>query len=171
VSNKMYDYCEEGCGFVSLWLGNFKNENQLDDYLDTVYQDFDNETDSEFQQRLNKLFLPENANRPCEQSFKELFDEFYNQFEYDFGITHDEDFRERSYLDTSSSSISVLIGEHSYAETFIHYFVDLFKESLDKKYNTVILIYDCHYDGYVKQIHHDQFDVEFFGSVPFEKGE
>ena len=33
------------------------------------------------------------------------------------GISHDEDFRERSYLNPASSSISVLIGKHSYSET------------------------------------------------------
>ena len=86
---------DEQNGYVSIWAGNFTSEEQLHTYLATVYQGED-ETDEAFSQKLES-FLPENQHRTCEEEFKALYDEFYNQFEYDFGLTFDEDFVKRYF--------------------------------------------------------------------------
>lgn len=91
---------DEQNGYVSIWAGNFTSEEQLHTYLATVYQGED-ETDEAFSQKLAKLFLPENQHRTCEGEFKALYDEFYNQFEYDFGLTFDEDFCEALFYEAN----------------------------------------------------------------------
>ena len=159
----------ENCGFVSLWLGNFESEAQLDDYLNTVYWDFDNETEMEFQKKLSMLLQPENAKRPIENAFKKVYDESYNQFEYDFAMFFDEDFMERVFFDKASNSTSALIGKHSWYQTYKHEFIALLGETLTKAYNAVVLIYDYRYNNSVKHIRHERFEIEFMGAVPFEK--
>lgn len=47
---------------------------------------------AEFEERLHKLFRPENGERPEEATLRRAFRTQYNAFEYDFGLLFDEDF-------------------------------------------------------------------------------
>lgn len=114
----IYDYFKENNGYVSLWLGNFPNQEQLNCYLQTVY--WEDESEAEFQQKLDRLFLQENRNRPEESELRELFDECYNHFKYDFGLSFDSDFSEVSHSAQASCSSMELLREHSYFDSFRH---------------------------------------------------
>ena len=71
--------------YAALWVGSFASNDQLYEYLDTHYDD-----EPGFRQGLKKLFVPQNARRPFEGDLRTFFQDFYNQFEYDFGVSFDE---------------------------------------------------------------------------------
>ncbi|MGG2074030.1 immunity 22 family protein [Lysinibacillus irui] len=155
----------ENEGYVSIWAGNFTNEEQLATYLNTVYQG-EEETDEAFSQKLKQLFLAKNEHRPCEEAFKALYDEFYNQFEYDFGLTFDEDFCETLFDEVSSNQLGQLIrDEFSYAQQFKHQLIEKIRKELPKAYNTVVLLYDVKYEGQIQHMHHEVFHLDFIGSI------
>lgn len=156
-------------GYVSIWAGNFTNEEQLANYLDTVYQG-EEETDEAFSQKLKQLFLVENEHRPCEEAFKALYDEFYNQFEYDFGLIFDEDFCEALFDEVSSNQLEKLIrDDFSYAQQFKHQLIEKIGDELPKAYNTMILLYDVKYGGLIQHIHHKTFHLDFIGSIKMQE--
>lgn len=159
----------ENDGYVSIWAGNFTNEEQLANYLDTVYQG-EEETDEAFSQKLKQLFLVENKHRPCEEAFKALYDEFYNQFEYDFGLIFDEDFCEALFDEVSSNQLEQLIrDDFSYAQQFKHQLIEKIGDELPKAYNTMILLYDVKYGGLIQHIHHKAFHLDFIGSIKMQE--
>ena len=162
----IHDYCKEKCGMVSLWFGNFQSQSQLDGYLSTVYQQ-DDEEDALFQEKLNALFILENKNRPCENELRSFYDEFYNQFEYDFGMTFNCDFLEAVFFQNPMDDISAMLKGASYCDTFTDSYSRLLCEKLKKQYNALILIYDCHYIGSTTCATHQGYEIEFMGSVPF----
>lgn len=161
----IFNYYEENSGYVSIWAGRLKNKEQLNNYLATVYQRED-EADEEFSKKLEQLFLPENQNRACEVELKELYDEFYNQFEYDFGFTFDEDFREALYYESFSTKLDQLLhDDFSYSEQFKGEFISKVGNELSKPYNTIILLYDVNYDGQISTVTHDTIHIDFLGTI------
>lgn len=165
MNMNLYDQFKENNGYISLWLGNFKSEKQLDDYLSTVYWIYENQTESDFTRELESIFLPENKNREEEIELKKCFDESYNQFKYDFAIFFDEDFSERSFSKESTNRLSLLLKGHSYLMSF----EDAFQSETEKIYNAVFLIYDCEYTGGVNQAIGKDFELDFIGAVKYDK--
>ncbi|MGE7944072.1 immunity 22 family protein [Lysinibacillus xylanilyticus] len=164
----IYDYSEENSEYVLIWVGHFKNDEQLNHYLAMVYQRED-ETDEEFSQKLEQLFLPENQHRACEVEFKELYDEFYNQFEYDFGLTFDEDFCEAVCYESSSINLHQLINDDfSYSEQFKERFISMVGNELSTAYNTIILLYGVDYDGQISTVNHGTCQIDFIGKIDFD---
>lgn len=107
----IYDYAEKE-GYVSLWIGKCKDYSMIDEYLSTIYfdEDFDGDVEKAEQKEIwKKRFLPANRHRACEEEIKESFNyEFFNQFEYDFGLTFDEDFREARVLTCDTRDLAKL---------------------------------------------------------------
>ncbi len=165
----IYDYYQENSGYVSIWLGNFNDNEQLNDYLDTVYQD-EHESDKDFAKKLAQLFVVGNQKRPYEREFRELYDEFYNQFAYDFGLTFEEDFREAVCYAIASNKLNQLIhDDFAFAEQFKKPMISKVGNDLPIAYNTIILLYDVNYDGHISTIHHGTFSLEFLGSIQLEE--
>ncbi|WP_369355838.1 immunity 22 family protein [Lysinibacillus capsici] len=160
---------DEQNGYVSIWVGNFTSEEQLHTYLPTVYQGED-ETDEAFSQKLAKLFLPENQHRTCEEEFKALYDEFYNQFEYDFGLTFDEDFCEALFYEAASNQLKQLLcDEFSYSQQFKHQVLAKMGNELQKAYNAIILLYDMKYEGHIQSVSHEAFHIDFVCSIKLQE--
>lgn len=107
----IYDY-EDREGYVSLWVGNCSDYQIADEYLSTTYLDenFDGDMEKAKQNEIwNKLFPLENRSRACEEELKDHFHyESFNQFEYDFGMTFDEDFREANVLEYCTRDLKKL---------------------------------------------------------------
>lgn len=145
----IYDYSEKE-GYVSLWIGKCKNYNMVDEYLSTVYFDDDFNGDMERAEQSDiwkNLFIPANRHRDCENERKELFNyEFFNQFEYDFGLSFDEDFREACVLDYDTKDFEKLFDGFSDCESF----QDKVKGLVSCRFsecNTAVALYNFKYDG------------------------
>ncbi|MFJ7369472.1 immunity 22 family protein [Lysinibacillus sp. NPDC098008] len=152
-------------GYVSIWAGKVHSEVQLYTYLTTVYQGRE-ETDQAFAEKLGQLFLPEHQCRAYESDLKALFDDYYHQFTYDFGIVFDEDFCEALYYKAPSNELSQLIHpDFSYVEHFTANFIAKMGNKLPESYNAVIILYDCHYDGHIASVRHEAYQIDFLGAV------
>ncbi|MFE3574445.1 immunity 22 family protein [Lysinibacillus sp. NPDC059133] len=164
----IFDYYQENSGYVSIWAGHFENNDQLDSYLSTVYQRED-ETDEEFSKELERLFLSQNQNRACEVELKELYDEFYNQFEYDFGFTFDEDFCEAVFYELTFTKLDQLLqNDFSYSEQFKGRFISKVGNDLSQPYNAIILLFGVNYDGQNLTVNHDTYHIDFLGTIYFD---
>ena len=152
-------FCEKE-DYVSLWLGNFDSSETLDEYLDTKYSD-----EKGFAKHLKDLFVPENANRPFEEDLKGFFDEFYNVFEYDFGLVSDDDFVEAEVFPQASDRVGTLLLPFSFSDQLIPLFEEKLGLTVDKPYNTVILLFNLAYQGQVKEAARKGLEVKFMGNV------
>ncbi|MEG2039209.1 MAG: immunity 22 family protein [Oscillospiraceae bacterium] len=152
-------FCErEDC--VALWLGNFESADALDEYIDTKYQD-----EKGFAKHLKDLFKPENENRPFENDLKQFFSDFYNVFEYDFGLVSDDDFIEAEVFPQATDKFGVLLSPFSFSEQTIPLFEEQFGLTADKPYNTVIMLFNLEYHGQVTAVDHGNLQVKFIGNA------
>ena len=106
----------------------------IDEYLSTIYfdEDFDGDVEKAEQKEIWKeRFLPANRHRDCEAEIKESFNyEFFNQFEYDFGLTFDEDFREAHVLACETRNLEQLFDGFSYCDSFLEQIKNLQAEDI-----------------------------------------
>jgi hypothetical protein len=93
-----------------------------------------------------------------------------SKFEKDFNIQcFDEDLREINYLEQCSASFSIILSQHSYSQSIISNYIDKFGDELDKKYNSIILLYDFDYMGSVKEASHEGLVIKFIGTVEYNR--
>ena len=106
-------------GTMAVWLGTFADPEEFYRYVQTCYCTLD-ETEldpeyifspAEFEERLHKLFRPENGERPEEATLRRAFRTQYNAFEYDFGLLFDEDFAVCDYCMEPTEDLSLLLEE------------------------------------------------------------
>jgi len=160
----IYDY-QEKKGYVSLWIGKCKNYNIVDDYLSTIYLD---ENDSDI---WKDLYIPANKNRDCEEELKEYFNyEYFNQFEYDFGLSFDEDFREAEVLDYDTKNIRELFDGFSYYDLFRDKLIEV-NDKYYLEFNTAIALYDFKYEGNIVEAEHENIHLYFLGYFEYSSGE
>ena len=161
----IYDY-KDNEGYVSIWIGECTDYETLGNYLSTIYIEDDCEME-----KLNRIFLSGNENRPCERELREKFDEQYNQFEYDFGLSFDEDFREAVVLAEACQSIEELLSGFSAYDTFLdavkYCMIDSFPNPLNQSYNAAVALYNFKYDGNVRKVVYEGLSLTFVGSFRF----
>ncbi|MGA8942187.1 MAG: immunity 22 family protein [Thermoactinomyces sp.] len=88
-----------------------------------------------------------------------------SQFEEDFGIDYyDDDFREIEFYSESSDDLRILLEGFSYDEKIVSEFIDICGDRLDRKVNSVILLYDFQYIGNIDRA--SQF--QFLGTVQYK---
>ena len=93
-----------------------------------------------------------------------------SKFEKDFNIQcFDEDLREINYLEQCSTSFGLILSQHSYSESIISNYINKFGDELDKKYNSIILLYDFDYMGSVKEASHEGLVIKFIGTVEYNR--
>lgn len=166
----IYDY-EDQEGYVSLWIGQCSNYQVIDEYLSTVYLEgsFDGDIEKAEQNEFwKKRFLPENRSRACEEELKDHFHyETFNQFEYDFGLTFDEDFREANVLDSCTGDLEKLFGDFSESSSFL----DAAKAIVPRlpECNTAVALYDFKYEGGIAKASHENITLFFAGYFPYDK--
>ena len=168
----IYDY-EEKEGYVSLWIGNCKDYSVLDDYLSTVYLDdeYEGEEPSEEWKSVEGtcIFFPENQDRSCEEELRKSFNyEFYNLFEYDFGLTFDEDFRDAAVRDKETNDLEELFSGFSFYDTFIDEAKTLMNDKIPKC-NAALALYDFKYEGGISKMERENVSLYFLGYVRFSK--
>lgn len=163
--------CERVAGFMSVWFGNFTNEDAYWHYLEDIfcvdnpeqYNPQYNMLEADFEQALAELFKPENAGRPFEDKLREMFDVCFNRFEYDFGVTFDQDFQVGGFCGEPTTDLGVLLGEwQDLAEPFTALLVD---GALPKPCNCFFAIPGCRYNGYVPSAKSADYALDFAGVV------
>lgn len=166
----IYDY-EEKEGWVSLWAGKCSAYSVIDEYLSTTYfdEDFDGDIEKAEQSDVWKnLFIPANRDRACEKELKESFNyEFFNQFEYDFGLSFDEDFREARVLDCDTKDLEQLFDGFSCCDSFMDKIKELGSSHLPEC-NTAVVLYDFKYEGGISEVKHDNICLYFLGYFKYD---
>ncbi len=161
----IYDY-EDKAGYVSLWTGKCKDYDVVDEYLTTSY--FDSDMESTQQEIWKKLFLPSNISRPYKEELKESFSYgTFNQFEYDFGLSFDEDFREANVLNCDTKNFGELFDGFSDCNSFLEQVKALDSHQIFSC-NTAVVLYDFQYTGDIKEVHHEKIDLYFLGYFKYE---
>lgn len=122
---------------VSIWLGTFETENALLEYTEESYTE-----DGEW--------IPSTF---CEEFFSG---------EEPFEI----DFFERYSVGDASADIRVLLEGCSYDASVILSLISVVGETLNKEYNSVVLIYDFAVDNAFNQI---KGQVDYIATVPYQK--
>ncbi len=119
---------------VSLWLGNFSSEDDLEEYMDVKYT---KDGDS----------VP-------------------SQFEKDFKLGYyDRDLIEKDWIEVAENNIHDLLIDFSYDNQLIPQF-----KVIQKKYNTIILIYNYDYKqekSFLNTTVKDAYEVDFTGVAKY----
>lgn len=127
-------------GYVSLWIGNSKSDEELLEYVELIYTD-----DGYY---LQSQFL---------QDFNIDIDDF------------DEDCIERVCLEKDVNSIIELISGCSYEDIVIPKYEKMVDELSLVKFNAGILLYNFQYDGNVGSVNNKDYEFKFIGSVEYVK--
>lgn len=166
----IYDYDEKE-GHVSLWIGKCPNYSVVDEYLSTVYleEDFDGDIEKAEQSEVWKsIFIPANKSRACEEELKNYFNyEYYNQFEYDFGLTFDEDFREACVRENHTKDYGELFDGFSYCDSFLDEVRALSNLQLPEC-NTAVALYNFKYEGEMLEVEHPDISLYFLGYFKYD---
>ncbi|MDE5892534.1 MAG: immunity 22 family protein [Acetatifactor sp.] len=166
----IYDYHDQE-GYVSIWIGNCKDNDVLREYMSTVYLDDDEDFDDGLHppKRLEKIFLPANKDRACEEELREDFNnELYNQFEYDFGLTFDEDFMEADVYDSAPGSIEELLTGFSFCTSFMEGAKKLENVHLPEC-NAALVLYNFKYTGGIPEAEHEGVHLYFLGYAEYDE--
>lgn len=105
---------------VSIWIGNFKNLTELENYIDLTYDD-----EGEI-----------------------VVSDFFNDFKIDINDI-DEDLIEKAVLPNETNDISIILCTASYEEQLLCELNALESLTINKG-NAVVLLYNYAYDGSVK---------------------
>ncbi|SHJ56724.1 Immunity protein 22 [Clostridium amylolyticum] len=127
-------------GYVSLWIGNIKTDDELLEYVELVYTDAGDWLPSQFL-----------------KDFNIDIDDF------------DDDCIERVCLEQNVTSITELISGCSYEDIVIPRYEKITDGVSIVKCNSGILLYNFQYDGNVKSINNKDYEFKFISSVEYGK--
>lgn len=124
-------------GMASLWLGTTKSFHHLQEYVDTEYTEDGDSIDSKF------------------------------GVNFGFGY-YDEDQIEIMFYEEPKIHIEEILQDFSYSEIIIPKYKELMKiENLEYGNNSVILLYDFHYDAEKVKDKYEGLEFIFIGAVPY----
>ena len=126
-------------GYVSLWIGNFKSDEELLKYVELIYTEDGDCLPSQFLQD-------------------------FNIYMEDF----DEDFIESICLEKEVISIVDLISGCSYEDVIIPKYENLVNMKSSDNINAGILLYNFQYDESVKLVNNDDYKFKFVGTVEYK---
>lgn len=92
-----------------------------------------------------------------------MFEEAFNRFEYDFGVTFDEDFQVCGSSEEPTDGLEVLFKDWEELIEPVKKFLG--KDKFDKKYNCFFGIPSCKYSGIIPKISNEWGEIEFLGNV------
>lgn len=167
--------CERKAGNLSIWFGCFPCREDFYRYIRTIYcADFEEyeEDDFEpicylerqkFEDALEMVFRPEYESRPEEAYYHKVFDWHFNRFQYDFGVTFDEDFCIVGSCEYPTCDVSEILDEW---QSELKLVKKLFPEGKSETpYNCFIAIPSFRYLGAVKRIELEDGVVEYIGCI------
>lgn len=124
---------------MSLWLGNFKSKEMLKKYVEPQFDEQGERTPSQFMR----------------------------DFQIDF-VDYNEDLLEITFIDSSTTSVQLLLDGASYYEKVISQFIGYYGEHMLESYNTVIRVYDFEYSE-ANAV--ENRNIVFAGAVVYEEWE
>lgn len=92
-----------------------------------------------------------------------MFEEYFNRFEYDFGVTFDEDFQVSGNSDEPTDKLEILFKDWKELVEPMKKFLG--KDKFDKKYNCFFAIPSCKYSRVIKKVSTEWGELEFLGNV------
>lgn len=125
-------------GYVSLWIGSAKSDDELWEYAQLTY----------------------NEDGDC------LPSQFLKDFDIDMD-DFDEDFMEQIYADLEIYSLREFLADCSYDDVVIPEFEKLTEGMELGKFHAGIMLYNFQYDGRVKEIEHENCKLRYVGSVEY----
>nr|WP_300838840.1 immunity 22 family protein [uncultured Acetatifactor sp.] len=93
--------------------------------------------------------------------------ECFNQFEYDFGMSFDEDFREAAVLADCTEDLEELLSGFSYFETFSEEIIKVTKNRMPKC-NAAVVLYNFKYCGETVAAEHEDVSLQFVGYAKYK---
>lgn len=126
-------------GVVSLWLGNIRTNEFLNDYVEIKYTE-----DGEWEPS-----------------------EFLNEFKIDIDDI-DEDFIEKVRYEEKLDSIESLLQGCSYEEIIIPKIINIIGNKVGKEINAVVLVYNLEYSGSNIKVNNDKYSMEYICSVEYK---
>lgn len=126
-------------GVVSLWLGNIRTNEFLNDYVEIKYTE-----DGEWEPS-----------------------EFLKDFKIDIDDI-DENFIEKVRYEEKLDSIESLLQGCSYEEIIIPKIINIIGNKVGKEINTVILVYNLEYSGSNIKVNNDKYSMEYICSVEYK---
>ncbi|GAA0086286.1 immunity 22 family protein [Clostridium sp. CTA-7] len=127
-------------GYVSLWIGNIKSDDELLEYVELVYTDDGDCLPSQFS-----------------KDFNIDIDDF------------DDDYTEKVCLEQNVTSITELISGCSYDDIVIPKYEKITDGVSIAKCNAGILLYNFQYDENVKSVNNKDYEFKFIGLVGYVK--
>lgn len=127
-------------GYVSLWIGNIKSDDELMAYVELEYTDDGDCIPSKFL-----------------KDFSIDIDDF------------DEDFIERVCHENKVSSISELISGCSYEEIILPKIEEKMEGQFQDKVNSAILLYNFDFDEKIDRVNTSQYTFTFICSVKYKQ--
>ena len=92
--------------------------------------------------------------------------ECFNQFEYDFGMSFDEDFREAAVREDCTENLEELLAGFSYSESFLEEIKNVVKKRIPKC-NAAVVLYNFKYDGGIINAEHEDVSLQFVGYAKY----
>lgn len=155
---------DRGC--IAVFVGNFKDREALINYAYSKYL-YDDYTDEEFEERLNEMFLPKNADRDVEQDLRDHFTAgMINQFSYDFAVVFDEDSSGADVRDFSTTSLRELLTGSADVVNISEAMIEDFERrgiDLPAPCNAFLFIPTI-YEGYYPHIKKDDMEMWYLGT-------
>ena len=105
---------------VSIWIGNFKNLTELENYIDLTY----------------------------DEEGEIVVSDFFNDFKIDINDI-DEDLIEKAVLSNETNDISIILRTASYEEQLLCE-LNVLESLIINKGNAIVLLYNYAYDGSVE---------------------
>ena len=144
--------CERKAGYLGFWVGNFENVEDFYKYIQSFYCIFEEDEEEEeynpeynflekdFNKELEKIF---SVDKKWKKDFQEMFEEYFNRFEYDFGVTFDEDFQICGNSEEPTDKLEVLFNKWKDLIEPVKKFSP--KNKINKKYNIFGNLTYCKY--------------------------
>ncbi|ACD23974.1 hypothetical protein FDE76_07470 [Clostridium botulinum] len=97
-------------------------------------------------------------------------DSILSQFKENFRIQHyDIDFSEIDWIEEGLKDFQELLQGFSSDYDIIPKFNEKYNDKLNKEYNSIVLLYDFHYDGICNHIEYSGNEIDFIGCVSYNK--
>jgi len=101
-------------------------------------------------------------------NYSNFGDYLNSKFEKDFNVhCFDEELKEINFIGRDSDSFSDIMRDQSFSQNVVLDYSKNFSDKLDRKYNSIILLYNFNYDGSIKEAQDNNVYVKFIGSFKY----
>ncbi|OAA94000.1 immunity 22 family protein [Clostridium coskatii] len=101
-------------------------------------------------------------------NYSNFGDYLNSKFEKNFNVEcFDEELKEINFIERDSDLFSDIMKDQSFSQNIISDYNKKFSDKLDRKYNSIILLYNFNYDGSIGEDQDNSVYVKFIGSFKY----